>query len=715
MAQLPYPSWQVELHTPLAQLLEATWAALQARPQAPQLATSAEVLTSQPSAGRRSQSPNPALQLAIAHLLALHAAVAFCRVHTAPHAPQLFASVVVFTSQPSAANPSQLANPTLQDAIPQIPAEQLAVAFGRLHTKLQEPQFDTSVSRLTHEPLQLVKPVPHPVVHAPLLQTWPLLHAVVQLPQWAESASRFASQPVDASPSQSAYPVLQLAIVHCPETQASVAFARLQTAPQLPQLFTFVFRFTSQPSTGLPLQSAYPGLQLLIVHTPALQVETAFGSEHWLPQAPQLPALVVRFTSQPSDATVLQSPNPLLQLAMAQAPATQAAVALGRLQAREQPPQLETSVRVLTSQPLDASPSQSAHPVEQAATAHCPEVQVEVALGSTQAAPHAPQLVTEVCRSTSQPSAATALQLAYPASQAATVHAPLTQASVAWARLHTTPQAPQFAGSEDRLTQEPLQLVSPVPQVWVQTPLLQTCPEVQAIPHVPQCAPSVPRFTSHPLLASPSQSANPAEQLATVQAPALQAAVAFARLHTLPHPPQLAGSELTLTSHPSVASPSQSAQPASHDAIEHVLELHEAVAWAGAQMFAHAPQLRTSDEMLTSQPSTAWPLQSAYPGWQLAITHRPAWQDGVAFSSEQGLAQVPQLFPSVARLISQPSTATPLQSAKPGVHVPTVHVPALHSGVAFGARHAWLHAPQLVMLDAMFTSQPSAAAPLQSA
>ena len=68
--------------------------------------------------------------------------------------------------------------------------------------------------------------------------------------------SRFDSHPVAALPSQSAYPVLQLAMVHCPETHASVALARLQTAPQDPQLFTSMFRFTSQPSIGLPLQSA---------------------------------------------------------------------------------------------------------------------------------------------------------------------------------------------------------------------------------------------------------------------------------------------------------------------------------------------------------------------------------------------------------------------------------------------------------------------------
>jgi hypothetical protein len=350
-----------------------------------------------------------------------------------------------------------------------------------------------------------VSPVPQPAVQAPALQTWLLVHAVVHAPQWLASDSKFTSQPFEATPSQLANPVAQLAMAHCPETHASVAFARLQTAPQLPQLFTSRFKLTSQPSIGLPLQSAYPGLQLPMVQTPALQLETALGREQVALHAPQLCALALRLTSQPFEATPSQSPNPVLHEAMVQAPAAQAAVAFGSAQALAHPPQFAGSVDVLTSQPLDGTTSQSAHPVVQEATTQIPEEHADEAFGSVHTLPQVPQFVLLVCTLTSQPSVATLLQFANPASQLATEHTPTTHDSVALGRLQTVPHAPQFDGSVCRLTHDPKQLVRPEPQREVHFPALQTSPEGHAVPQAPQFAASVPVLTSHPFVATASQ------------------------------------------------------------------------------------------------------------------------------------------------------------------------------------------------------------------
>lgn len=63
----------------------------------------------------------------------------------------------------------------------------------------------------------------------------------------------------------------------------------------------------SQPSVGTLLQSAKAPLQLPTAHAPAWHAAVAFGSEHALPHPPQWLTLVLVFTSQPSEATRLQS------------------------------------------------------------------------------------------------------------------------------------------------------------------------------------------------------------------------------------------------------------------------------------------------------------------------------------------------------------------------------------------------------------------------
>src|SRR5687767_9533659 len=80
-------------------------------------------------------------------------------------------------------------------------------------------------------------------------------------------------------------------------------------------------------------------------------------------------------------------------------------------QVTPQPPHEVTDERSV-SQPVAATPSQLAKPVEQAPTAHAPAAHTGVALESTQALAHAPQLDTLVSSATSQPLAATPSQSA---------------------------------------------------------------------------------------------------------------------------------------------------------------------------------------------------------------------------------------------------------------------------------------------------------------
>jgi len=77
-------------------------------------------------------------------------------------------------------------------------------------------------------------------------------------------------------------------------------------------------------------------------------------------------------------------------------------------------------------------------------------------------------------------------QLANPALQAMTPHTLLAHPETAFARLHLVPHAPQLLGSVERLTQDPLQFVSPVWQLTVHLPLEHTSPAGQTLPHVPQ-------------------------------------------------------------------------------------------------------------------------------------------------------------------------------------------------------------------------------------
>jgi len=98
-----------------------------------------------------------------------------------------------------------------------------------------------------------------------------------------------------------------------------------------------------------------------VTQAPLVHPAKALGSEaHRAPHAPQWDTAVVVSTSQPLLALPSQSAYPVAQRATVHRPPSQAAVALGGAHAARQAPQWGTLVAVSTSQPLAASPSQSA-------------------------------------------------------------------------------------------------------------------------------------------------------------------------------------------------------------------------------------------------------------------------------------------------------------------------------------------------------------------
>jgi hypothetical protein len=88
---------------------------------------------------------------------------------------------------------------------------------------------------------------------------------------------------------------------------------------------------------------------------------------------------------------------------------------------------------------------------------------------------------------------------------------------------------------------------SPQFEVHEHAPLLHTEPLPQTLPHPPQLLGSEFVFTSQPSAATPLQSANPELQAAMVHLLEAQAGMALLSLHTIPQAPQLLGSVCALT------------------------------------------------------------------------------------------------------------------------------------------------------------------------
>jgi hypothetical protein len=81
----------------------------------------------------------------------------------------------------------------------------------------------------------------------------------------------------------------------------------------------------------------------------------------------------------------------------------------------------------------------------------------------------------------------------------------------------------------------------------------------------------------------------------------------------------------------------------------------------------------------TSQPLATLPSQLPKPD-EHEMLHAPLTHEGIPFAFEQIFAQVPQCTASLLRSISQPSLASPLQSAYPAAQA-MVQVELMHEGV----------------------------------
>jgi hypothetical protein len=175
----------------------------------------------------------------------------------------------------------------------------------------------------------------------------------------------------------------------------------LQTFVQLPQAVTLVLVLTSQPSAAFLLQSPNPGAHVM-PQTPAVQVGVPFVPLHTVLQVPQWFALVFKFVSQPLAALLSQSPVPGAHV-IPHTPAAQVGVPPAVEHGFAQALQLLTSFMRLTSQPLDAFPSQSAKPALQVPIVQTPLAQVAEALAKLHLLPHKLQLLASVFRLASQP------------------------------------------------------------------------------------------------------------------------------------------------------------------------------------------------------------------------------------------------------------------------------------------------------------------------
>lgn len=144
----------------------------QTLPQPPQFASSLFVSTHAPE-----QRENPELQV-VPHTPAAHTGVPFATAGQAlPQPPQLFTSVFASTHW----EPQRVREPLHAKSQPL--GLQTGIAFGgELHTVPHSPQLEVSLVTSTHEPEHGVR-LPQSVEQMPDLQTVPVSHTFVQLPQ----------------------------------------------------------------------------------------------------------------------------------------------------------------------------------------------------------------------------------------------------------------------------------------------------------------------------------------------------------------------------------------------------------------------------------------------------------------------------------------------------------------------------------------------------
>ena len=258
-------------------------------------------------------------------------------------------------------------------------------------------------------------------------------HDVAHVPQCDGSEPRSVSQPLEAMPSQSAWPARQRT-PHAPAVHVAVAKGPAgHTLRHAPQLYGSLAVPTSQPSEATRLQSPKPGSHAVTVHAPDTQPPAEWAPLHTTPQAPQFMRSDRGSISQPSAAFDEQWMN-APEHDDAQMPAMQAGVRFGPdMQDVVHAPQWLASLTTLASQPLAAAWSQSPKPGRHDATLHAPALHPATPLAAAQRVSHAPQ-----CRGSLVVSKHTPPQHAPPVS-------------------HACAQDPQCSASVNRSRHAPLQ------------------------------------------------------------------------------------------------------------------------------------------------------------------------------------------------------------------------------------------------------------------
>ncbi len=186
-------------------------------------------------------------------------------------------------------------------------------------------------------------------------------------------------------------------------------------------------------------------------------------------------------------------------------------------------------------------------------------------------------------------------------------------------------------------------------------------------------------------------------------------------LQATPHPPQFVTLADPFVSQPLVTFPSQFRKyplhanpqdPPAHDEVALVTPPHAVV---------HSPQCAGSVALNTSQPSAASPLQSAYPARQVCV--QTLFEHAIVAFARDGQAapHPPQCAPDVRRSVSQPFAGLLSQSPKFGLQVPIAQIPAAHTAVAFANAQIVPHPPQFVGSLVIAVSHPLDAAPSQFA
>ena len=248
--------------------------------------------------------------------------------------------------------------------------------------------------------------------------------------------------------------------------------------------------------------------------------------------------------------------------------------------------------------------------------------------------------------------------------------------------VHVAPPSPQQASGAGQLHLE------------THSPPAQVPPGPQLAPHRPQLFGSDCRFASHPFTPFASQLPNPGEHTKP-QTPEAQVAAAFGGVpQATPQPPQLRRSLLVLA-HPfgQHASPAGHERPPLQPGGVHTPLMH---ASPTGQTLPHAPQFAVV-ERLASQPSPAFPSQSANPGAQ-ENPHRSEVQVATALAGVVHATLQPPQFRTSLRMFMQPLA----QHACPTAQVPlplqiliggVVHMPPTHCDPA---THVLPQAPQLL-------------------